>query len=136
MYPVDSRIDATFLARWMPSREFTDLASGHQGRTVLPKINQAALSQLPVPVPRDDEQHEIVRRSHAALAKLDAVAAAVEATRAQLDAIERAVLAKAFRELVAQDAADGTRGGDARAAADVAGAADARTKRGRRAAKA
>jgi type I restriction enzyme S subunit len=87
---------------------------------------------LTVPLPPLAEQHEIVRRVDAALAKLDAVAAAVEATRAQLDAIERAVLAKAFRgELVAQDAADEP------AAAMLARLRESRagapTKRGRRA---
>ena len=66
-----------------------------------------AAREFRVCLPPLDEQHEIVRRVEAALAKLDAVTAAVEATRTQLDAIERAVLAKAFRgELVAQDPAD------------------------------
>ena len=75
--------------------------AGHQ------RISLADLRKFVLPLPPLAEQHEIVRRVDAALAKLDAVAAAVEATRAQLDAIERAVLAKAFRgELVPQDAAD------------------------------
>lgn len=60
-----------------------------------------------ISLPRLTELEEIVRRFDAALAKLYAVAAAVEETRTQLDAIERAILAKAFRgELVEQDPAD------------------------------
>ncbi|MEV0806734.1 hypothetical protein [Micromonospora sp. NPDC050200] len=60
MYPIDCYIDRRFLLRWMLSRAFTAAAAGHQARTVLPKINERALSQLPVPVPPLDEQRRIV----------------------------------------------------------------------------
>lgn len=48
-------------------------------------------------VPPLAEQHEIVRRVEAALGRLARVKQAVEAQRQQLDALERAVLDKAFR---------------------------------------
>jgi len=62
---------------------------------------------VPVPICSTDEQKEIVRRVEAALARSARVKAAVEAQRVQLDALDRAVLDKAFRgELVPQDPAD------------------------------
>lgn len=114
-------------------REIERLSTGAQES--MRNIGQDRLRAVTLPLPPLAEQHEIVRRVDAALAKLDAVAAAVEETRAQLDAIERAVLAKAFRgELVAQDAADEP------AAEMLARLRESRaatpTKRGRRAAKA
>lgn len=111
---------------WMKQRYFG---------MAMPRINVKDARVIPVPLPPLAEQHEIVRRVDAALAKLDAAAAAVEETRARLDAIERAVLARAFRgELVEQDADD-------EPAAEMlarlrASRAEAPTKRGRRVAKA
>ncbi len=58
-------------------------------------------------LPPLEEQHEIVRRVEVALARIERVKAAVEAQRAQLDALDRAILDKAFRgELVPQDPND------------------------------
>ncbi len=50
-----------------------------------------------LPLPPLAEQHEIVRRVEAALGRIARVKEAVEAQRQQLDALERAVLDKAFR---------------------------------------
>ncbi|PGH40917.1 hypothetical protein COO58_29110 [Micromonospora sp. WMMA1996] len=60
MYPIDCFIDQRFLFYWMLTSEFTQAAAARQARTVLPKINERALSQLPVPIPPLAEQRRIV----------------------------------------------------------------------------
>lgn len=127
------------LGPWLQSSFRNDALLGRFA-TMAPGMGMVHLSAermrcWPIPLPPLAEQHEIVRRVDAALAKLDAATAAVEETRARLDAIERAVLARAFRgELVEQDADD-------EPAAEMlarlrASRAEAPTKRARRVAKA
>lgn len=72
MYPVETDLNPRFLKWWMLSREFTRRAAGEQARTVLPKINRRALSQLPVPVPPPGEQLRIVEILEDHLSRLDA----------------------------------------------------------------
>lgn len=65
------------------------------------------LRELQIPLPPLDEQRAIVARIDAAFARARAMLSAADAARAQLDVLERSVLAKAFRgELVEQDPAD------------------------------
>src|SRR5690606_26457141 len=44
MYPINPRCHSRYLLYWMLSPQFTWLATRHEGRTVLPKINQNALN--------------------------------------------------------------------------------------------
>lgn len=60
-------------------------------------ISASKLADFSFPLPPLAEQHEIVRRVEAALGRIARVKEAVEAQRQQLDALERAVLDKAFR---------------------------------------
>ena len=107
MYPIKSRINSAFLHQWMICPEFTELASGQQGRTVLPKINQAALNQLPVPVPPLAEQIEIIRQLQSNLSLIATITSQIEKTTYEIDFLDRSILAKAFRgELVEQDLND------------------------------
>lgn len=109
MYPLTASIglDARYLLSWIVSNDFTGFAVLHQGRTVLPKINQEALSHTPLPLPPLAEQKRIV-------AKLDALKAKSARARTELARIEtlisrykEAVLSKAFSgELVASEARD------------------------------
>ncbi len=65
------------------------------------------LRDLQIPLPPLDEQRAIVARIDAAFARACSMLAAAESARAQLDTLERSLLAKAFRgELVEQDPAD------------------------------
>ncbi|MGO6738024.1 restriction endonuclease subunit S [Rhizobium ruizarguesonis] len=98
MYPLTASegIDTRYLLNWLVSEDFTDFAIRHQGRTVLPKINQDALNQTPLPLPPLAEQKRIV-------AKLDALNAKSARARTELARIEtlvsrykQAVLSKAF----------------------------------------
>jgi type I restriction enzyme S subunit len=60
---------------------------------------------LPIPLPGQEEQHEIVRRVDALFNLADAIEARVAAATARTDKITQAILAKAFRgELVPTEA--------------------------------
>lgn len=48
MYPIASAVDAAYLHRWMLTLAFTEMVSNHEGRTLLPKINQEALLSCPL----------------------------------------------------------------------------------------
>lgn len=103
MYPINSKIDTYFLFRWMLTTTFTDWASNAESRTVLPKINQKDLSEIPVPVPPLSEQNEIVRRVEQLFAYADTIEKQVNSALARVNNLTQSILAKAFRgELTAQ----------------------------------
>lgn len=103
MYPINSKIDAAYLHCWMISSAFTEQASGQQGRTVLPKINQEALALLSVPVPPLAEQRRIVARVEALKARSRKVRTELEPVPRFLSEYRQSVLAAAFRgDLTAQ----------------------------------
>lgn len=97
MYPISAKIDARYLHRWMISSTFTEWASGSQGRTVLPKINQDALSRIEIPVPPLAEQRRIVAKIEALTARSRAARAALADVPALLEQFRQSVLASAFR---------------------------------------
>ncbi|MDE9779208.1 restriction endonuclease subunit S [Escherichia marmotae] len=103
MYPINSKIDTHFLFRWMLTNTFTDWASNAESRTVLPKINQKDLSEIPVPTPPLPEQAEIVRRVEQLFAYADTIEKQVNNALARVNNLTQSILAKAFRgELTAQ----------------------------------
>lgn len=93
MYPIDAMIDPKYLLNWILSDDFTAHAAGHQGRSVLPKINQAALQTVPVPVAPLAEQERIAAAIEEALSKLDAGEAGLRTVRQLLRRMREAVLA-------------------------------------------
>lgn len=103
MYPINSKINTHFLFRWMLTSTFTDWASNAESRTVLPKINQKDLSEIPVPTPPLPEQHEIVRRVEQLFAYADTIEKQVNNALARVNNLTQSILAKAFSgELTAQ----------------------------------
>ena len=71
------------------------------------KMSLTRFRLVEVPLPPLPEQREIVRRVDAAFARIAAVRALVDTQLARLDALDRSILARAFRgELVPQDPAD------------------------------
>jgi type I restriction enzyme S subunit len=95
MYPIASGIDTAYLHRWMVTKTFTELASHHDTRTVLPKINQEALAVLSVPVPPQAEQRRIVAAVEAVLAKVNAARDRLNRVPAILKRFRQAVLSAA-----------------------------------------
>jgi type I restriction enzyme S subunit len=70
-------------------------------------VNGAQLQQLPMLLPRPDEQKEIVRVVDAAFAWIDRLASETTNARKLVDRLDQAILAKAFRgELVPQAPTD------------------------------
>lgn len=109
MYPINARaaLEPRFLLYWLISEDFAQFSALHEGRTVLPKINQKALNSTPFPLPPLDEQAETVRRIDSAFNWLDRMAADHAAAAKLLPKLDAAILAKAFRgELVPQDPED------------------------------
>jgi type I restriction enzyme S subunit len=109
MYPINplSVLDRKFLLYWMISDDFAQFSARHEGRTVLPKINQKALNSTPFPLPPIEEQAEIVRRIETAFAWIDRLATEHTSATKLLPKLDAAILTRAFRgELVPQDPAD------------------------------
>lgn len=99
VYPLDvsDGIERRYVLRWLLSPEFRDIALPYQGRSLLPKINQAGLASTLAPIPPGGEQRRIV-------AKVDSLFAKTKRAREELGHIPRlierykqAILAAAFR---------------------------------------
>lgn len=92
MYPIDSSMEVRYLHRWMTSPAFTRYAVEKQGRSVLPKINQAELSVLPVPVPPLSEQSRIIDAIEQQLSLLDHAEALLKQARSHLGLFRQRVI--------------------------------------------
>ena len=109
MYPIGVRpaLNSRYLLYWMISDDFAQFSARHEGRTVLPKINQKALNATPFPLPPMEDQREVVRRIEAAFGWLDRMTADHAAAARLLPKLNAAILARAFRgDLVTQDPSD------------------------------
>jgi type I restriction enzyme S subunit len=92
MYPINTVIEPRYLHQWLLTPWFTNEAAGHQGRSVLPKINREALDRLPVPIPPLAEQQRIVSVIDEQFTRLDAASGALESARTRLRRYRAAVL--------------------------------------------
>lgn len=92
MYPVETQINSRYLKWWMLTPEFTRRASGEQARTVLPKINKAALGRLPVPVAPPAEQVRIVDVLDEQLSRIGAATTYLEGAHRRLDSMVTSIL--------------------------------------------
>jgi len=72
-----------------------------------PKLTQANLNKIPIPVPPEEEQRQIVHIIRAAFARAKTINDALSSAAADLGKLDQSILAKAFRgELVPQDPND------------------------------
>ena len=62
MYPIESRLNQTFLLMYILSEPFLDQVSIAENRVKMPKLNQEALTAFLVPLPPFAEQARIVAR--------------------------------------------------------------------------
>ncbi|EPW4493539.1 restriction endonuclease subunit S [Vibrio fluvialis] len=97
MYPVKANINREYLLYVMLSDMFVYWTSQQQGRVVLPKINQKALNEIPVPVPPNEEQNEIARIVGELWAKADAVEKQYNLAKLRVEKLTQSILARAFR---------------------------------------
>ncbi|WP_371055140.1 restriction endonuclease subunit S [Rhodosalinus sp. K401] len=87
MYPVRAHIFRDFLIKFMITEAFVDQSVSEDNRVAMPKINQAALSNILIPLPPLAEQHRIVAKVDALMALCDRLEAALtttDTTRARL----------------------------------------------------
>lgn len=108
MYPILSELEMKYLFYYLLSEEFLSYANTSGERTVLPKINQKELNIIPVSVPPQSEQKEIVSQVEYLFSKADAIETRYEALKEKIDYLPQAILTKAFSgELVQQLDTDG-----------------------------
>jgi len=81
MYPIKSHIYAPFLLAYILSSAFLRQAVRNDTRVAMPKINQAELNTVLVPVPPAAEQRRIVAKAEQLMALCDELEAQQEARR-------------------------------------------------------
>lgn len=90
---VTSEMLLVFLCHYINSIDLTPYVTG----SAQPKMTQAKMNTIPVPVPTVDEQAEIVRILDDLLAKEQQAKEAAEGVLEQIDLMKKAILARAFR---------------------------------------
>jgi type I restriction enzyme S subunit len=90
--------EPSFLFHWLMTNyyDLRELSEGRGGNQA--NLNGALLNALEVPAPRRDEQTAIARRAQAALREVEALAAANQAQRAELERLPQRLLGLAFGE--------------------------------------
>jgi type I restriction enzyme, S subunit len=105
--PAREDIEPEYLMYLLTSPVVASAISGHVKGVAQSGINLSDLRLIEVPLPSRERQRRIVAEIRDALARIDRLADRVTSTLADLDVLERATLAKAFRgELVSQNSAD------------------------------
>jgi type I restriction enzyme, S subunit len=97
MYPLNARCDPHYLLWWLLSPGFNNLAMEHQGRTVLPKINQKALYRIPVPIPPATEQRRIASGLNTSFERSGRAREELRRIPRLVARYKQAILAAAFR---------------------------------------
>ncbi|NRG27409.1 restriction endonuclease subunit S [Bacillus circulans] len=97
MYPIETNLDTKYLYWYMLSVFFVEKASTAGSRSVLPKINQKELGNIPVPVPPIETQRRIVRIIEKTLSQEKQTIRYVEDTIVNMERLKQSVLYRAFR---------------------------------------
>ena len=94
MYPIESLIDARYLHLYILSSTFLSMVTRNDTRVAMPKINQKALSKVPVAVPPLTEQQRIVANVDQLMRLCDTLEAGLAQTEASRSTLTQAVLHK------------------------------------------
>jgi type I restriction enzyme S subunit len=98
-----SGLEQRFLELFINGADLSGLITG----TAQPKLTQANLNKIVVPVPPLEEQRRIVAEVEERLSRIDAMRASIERAQRRSKALRAAILERAFRgELVPQDPSD------------------------------
>lgn len=103
----EKTIQPKYISWWSNYRGLDYFVRAGRQTVNLASINKSLLSNLPISLPPVEEQVEIVRRVECLFAYADRLETLYAASRARVDRLTPALLAKAFRgELVPQDPSD------------------------------
>jgi type I restriction enzyme S subunit len=94
MYPVNALINVFYLQLYMLSDSFLVQAVRSDTRVAMPKINQAELNAIAVPVPPLAEQRRIVVKVHQLIALVDKLEAQLAASRTTGEKLLEAMVAE------------------------------------------
>jgi type I restriction enzyme S subunit len=96
MYPIDSKLNNQFTLYYMLTNYFVSKASNTESRTVLPKINQKGLNEIPFPLCSYEEQNRIVQEIESRFSIADKMEESINQSLQQAEALRQSILKKAF----------------------------------------
>lgn len=100
---IPKAVSSDYLWFWMLKVDLSKISGGSN----VPQINNGDIAPLPIPVPPEEEQHEICRLLADTFASIGTLERAWKAASGHLPKLNQSILAKAFRgELVPQDPND------------------------------
>ncbi|MBO5492239.1 MAG: restriction endonuclease subunit S [Pyramidobacter sp.] len=100
---VNNEIVMEFLCHYINSISLLPYVTG----SAQPKMTQAKMNEIPIPIPTYEEQQEIVRQMEMAITCEAQISVAVENVLTQITALKQSILARAFRgELGTNDPAE------------------------------
>ncbi|WP_100373010.1 restriction endonuclease subunit S [Bacillus sp. FJAT-45037] len=97
MYPIETDINNDYLFWYMLSPFFVEKASTAGSRSVLPKINQKELGEIPVPVASKNSQQKVVEKIEKALLKEKIMLESLGGAYRQIEMLQQSILSKAFK---------------------------------------
>ena len=96
MYPIDSKYNNRYTLYYMLTNSFINIASNTESRTVLPKINQKGLNEIPFPLCSVEEQQRIVDELESKLTVCDKIEETISQSLQQAETLRQSILRKAF----------------------------------------
>jgi type I restriction enzyme S subunit len=102
MYPIDSKYNNQFTFYYMLTNSFIRIASNTESRTILPKINQKGLNEIPFPLPPIAEQQLIVAELESKLTVCDKIEETISQSLQQAETLRQSILKKAFEGKLVQ----------------------------------
>ncbi|MCF1192499.1 restriction endonuclease subunit S [Mangrovimonas sp. AS39] len=96
MYPIDSFVYRSYLFTYMLSKVFLKQSVKSDTRVAMPKINQAELSMIVVPVPPLEEQKTIVEKVNSLMALCDSLEEHIDNSQTQIEQLMQSCLREVF----------------------------------------
>ncbi len=97
MYPIESKIYSEYLLLYLLSGPFLNMVVKNDTRVAMPKVNKAELSQIPVPIPPDEEQKRIVSKVDQLMELCVDLEQKLEMSKGHCDRLSDALTASVFQ---------------------------------------